>query len=208
MRYPIETIRTVDNYPGADDELSMEANNTSAFNCRDIPGTGRWAHTHSVEPSTSTRCSIPTSIGRVRSNPRTPRPTSTATAPTPASYTRVTLSFASSPIVAGAGAVTGELPRTISTLSDDRHMAVVNSPGYWNATPLITGSGAKGVAVAAVWWRRWRWRWRWRSEQGTVIGGSPGISTTVVPTAGGGAWDCPADAASEAAAVVPAVSRC
>jgi hypothetical protein len=43
LRYPIEKIRTVDNYPGADDELSMEDNNTSAFNCRDIPGTGRWS---------------------------------------------------------------------------------------------------------------------------------------------------------------------
>jgi hypothetical protein len=43
LRYPIEKIRTLDNYPGADDELSMEDNNTSAFNCRDIPGTGRWS---------------------------------------------------------------------------------------------------------------------------------------------------------------------
>ena len=43
LRYPIEKIRTVDNYPGADDELSMEDNNTSAFNCRDIPGTGHWS---------------------------------------------------------------------------------------------------------------------------------------------------------------------
>jgi hypothetical protein len=43
LHYPIEKIRTVDNYPGADDELSMEDNNTSAFNCRDIPGTGRWS---------------------------------------------------------------------------------------------------------------------------------------------------------------------
>ena len=42
LRYPIE-IRTVDTYPGAEDELSMEDNNTSAFNCRDIPGTGRWS---------------------------------------------------------------------------------------------------------------------------------------------------------------------
>lgn len=42
-RYPIAKIRTVDNYPGADDELSMEDDNTSAFNCRDIPGTGRWS---------------------------------------------------------------------------------------------------------------------------------------------------------------------
>ena len=33
LRYPIEKIRTVDRYPDADDELSMEDNNTSAFNC-------------------------------------------------------------------------------------------------------------------------------------------------------------------------------
>jgi hypothetical protein len=44
LRYPIEKIRTVELYPGADDELSMRDNNTSAFNCRDIPGTGRWSH--------------------------------------------------------------------------------------------------------------------------------------------------------------------
>lgn len=43
LRYPIAKIRTVDNYPGADDELSMEDDNTSAFNCRDIPGTGHWS---------------------------------------------------------------------------------------------------------------------------------------------------------------------
>jgi hypothetical protein len=43
LRYPIEKIRTAETYPGADDELSMEDNNTSAFNCRDIPGTGRWS---------------------------------------------------------------------------------------------------------------------------------------------------------------------
>jgi hypothetical protein len=43
LRYPIEKMRTVEHYPGADDELSMQDNNTSAFNCRDIPGTGRWS---------------------------------------------------------------------------------------------------------------------------------------------------------------------
>lgn len=43
LRYPIEKMRTVDLYPGADDELSMRDNNTSAFNCRDIPGTGSWS---------------------------------------------------------------------------------------------------------------------------------------------------------------------
>ncbi len=44
MRYPIEKMRTVEHYPNADDELSMEDNNTSAFNCRDIPGTGQWSN--------------------------------------------------------------------------------------------------------------------------------------------------------------------
>ena len=43
LRYPIAKMRTLDTYPGADDELSMEDNNTSAFNCRDIPGTGHWS---------------------------------------------------------------------------------------------------------------------------------------------------------------------
>ncbi|MFV9634449.1 M15 family metallopeptidase [Mycobacterium neumannii] len=43
-RYPIEKMRTPDHYPGAEDELSMRDNNTSAFNCRDIPGSGNWSH--------------------------------------------------------------------------------------------------------------------------------------------------------------------
>ncbi|WP_371934507.1 M15 family metallopeptidase [Mycobacterium sp. TY815] len=43
LGYPIERMQTVDHYPGADDELSMEDDNTSAFNCRTIPGTDRWA---------------------------------------------------------------------------------------------------------------------------------------------------------------------
>jgi hypothetical protein len=41
--FPIDKIRTVERYPAADDELSMEDDNTSAFNCRGIPGTTRWS---------------------------------------------------------------------------------------------------------------------------------------------------------------------
>ena len=57
LGYPIEKMRTVDHYPAADDELSMEDNNTSAFNCRDIPGTGRWSRArlrsgHRRQPAT------------------------------------------------------------------------------------------------------------------------------------------------------------
>ncbi|WP_083146763.1 M15 family metallopeptidase [Mycolicibacterium parafortuitum] len=43
LRYPIERMRTVDHYPGGDDELSMRDNNTSAFNCRGIPGSSSWS---------------------------------------------------------------------------------------------------------------------------------------------------------------------
>ncbi|MFC3776347.1 M15 family metallopeptidase [Mycolicibacterium holsaticum] len=43
LGYPIEKMTTVEHYPNADDELSMRDNNTSAFNCRDIPGSGQWS---------------------------------------------------------------------------------------------------------------------------------------------------------------------
>ncbi|HOB48960.1 MAG TPA: M15 family metallopeptidase [Mycobacterium sp.] len=43
MRYPIERMRTVEQYPGAEDEASMRDNNTSAFNCRPLPGSARWS---------------------------------------------------------------------------------------------------------------------------------------------------------------------
>jgi hypothetical protein len=43
MRYPIAKMRTVAGYPGAEDELSMEDNNTSAFNCRLLPSGNDWA---------------------------------------------------------------------------------------------------------------------------------------------------------------------
>jgi len=43
MRYPIANMRTVEHYPGAQDELSMQDNNTSAFNCRPLPGNTGWS---------------------------------------------------------------------------------------------------------------------------------------------------------------------
>jgi hypothetical protein len=42
-RFPIERMETVEKY-GADDDLSMEANNTSAFNCRPITGGTAWSN--------------------------------------------------------------------------------------------------------------------------------------------------------------------
>ena len=41
-RFPIEQMRLVDEF-GADDDRSMEANNTSAFNCRTVDGSDRWS---------------------------------------------------------------------------------------------------------------------------------------------------------------------
>lgn len=42
LKYPIQQMRLVDEF-GADDMASMEANNTSAFNCRFVAGTTRWS---------------------------------------------------------------------------------------------------------------------------------------------------------------------
>ncbi|WP_237568766.1 M15 family metallopeptidase [Mycolicibacterium lacusdiani] len=43
LRFPIERMRTVDHYPGAEDELSMRDDNTSAFNCRRLPSGSGWS---------------------------------------------------------------------------------------------------------------------------------------------------------------------
>jgi D-alanyl-D-alanine carboxypeptidase len=42
-RFPIERMDTVERY-AADDDRSMAADNTSAFNCRPIEGTSRWSN--------------------------------------------------------------------------------------------------------------------------------------------------------------------
>ncbi|WP_445170549.1 M15 family metallopeptidase [Mycolicibacterium sp. Dal123E01] len=41
--YPIAKMQTPEHYPNAADELSMEDNNTSAFNCRPLPGSADWS---------------------------------------------------------------------------------------------------------------------------------------------------------------------
>ena len=42
LHFPIRQMRLVDAY-GADDHRSMDADNTSAFNCRFVAGTSRWS---------------------------------------------------------------------------------------------------------------------------------------------------------------------
>ena len=110
LRYPIEKIRTADTYPGADDGCPWKTTTPRRSIAETFPVQAAGRSTHSVEPSISTHCSTPPSIGRAPSNPRTPRHTSTATAQTPESCTRAMLPCASSPIAVGAGVVTGELP--------------------------------------------------------------------------------------------------
>jgi poly-gamma-glutamate synthesis protein (capsule biosynthesis protein) len=41
-RYPIRRMELIDRF-GADDQRSMNADNTSAFNCRFVAGTSRWS---------------------------------------------------------------------------------------------------------------------------------------------------------------------
>lgn len=43
LGFPITKMRPAHNYPGAQDELSMRDDNTSAFSCRGIPGSGSWS---------------------------------------------------------------------------------------------------------------------------------------------------------------------
>jgi hypothetical protein len=42
LRFPIRRMELIDRY-GADDHRSMDADNTSAFNCRFVAGTSRWS---------------------------------------------------------------------------------------------------------------------------------------------------------------------
>jgi poly-gamma-glutamate synthesis protein (capsule biosynthesis protein) len=42
VRYPIRRMRRIDFY-GASDDRSLDADNTSAFNCRPVAGTTRWS---------------------------------------------------------------------------------------------------------------------------------------------------------------------
>ncbi len=51
LHFPIRQMRLVDAY-GADDHRSMDADNTSAFNCRFVSGTSRWsehAYGHAID---------------------------------------------------------------------------------------------------------------------------------------------------------------
>ncbi|MDG5473993.1 M15 family metallopeptidase, partial [Jeotgalibacillus sp. ET6] len=42
QRFPIRSMRLVDDF-GGDDDQSMAADNTSAFNCRPVAGSNHWS---------------------------------------------------------------------------------------------------------------------------------------------------------------------
>jgi poly-gamma-glutamate synthesis protein (capsule biosynthesis protein) len=80
-RFPIARMERVDVFGGSDD-TSMEANNTSAFNCRRVTGGTAWSE-HTAGPSTSTRCRTPMSVVP-RCSPKPAAPISIAATGVPA----------------------------------------------------------------------------------------------------------------------------
>jgi hypothetical protein len=111
LRYPIAKMQTVSHYPGAEDELSMEDNNTSAFNCRPLPGsTAPSQHSYGraidvnplINPYIDSSGDLQPKIW-------------TAAAPIRASFTTATRPSSHSPAAVGTGAATGDHRRTTST---------------------------------------------------------------------------------------------
>lgn len=117
LGFPIEKIRTADQYPAADDELSMQDNSTSAFNCRASREAITGLNTPLAALSTSIHVSTPASTPPAPSSRKTRRTTWTAARRCPDSYTTGTPSCAPSRIAGGGGAVTGRRPSIISISS-------------------------------------------------------------------------------------------
>jgi hypothetical protein len=71
-RFRIHRMEPVELY-GSDDNRSMAADNTSAFNCRGVTGSSGWSETRMAERLTSTRSRIPrsgTASSRLLPGPR------------------------------------------------------------------------------------------------------------------------------------------
>ena len=139
-RFPIRRIRPIDEYDG-DDFTSIEADNTSAFNCRAATGSSEWSHhayglaidlnplenPYVLDGRTSHTC-----IGAL------PRPGSTYAG---GWSSRAIRCSAPSRPPAGTGAATGATPSTTSTSRSSR----TTEPG--RASGL---TGADHVAAADV----------------------------------------------------------
>jgi hypothetical protein len=151
LRYPIEKIRKLDDYPGADDELSMEDNNTSAFNCREIPGSGHWS-LHASGRAIDVNPLLNPEIDRTGAFQPTNAAPYVDRNRTDPGVLHTGDAAVRSPIVVGAGAVTGELPRTISTLSADRHPSGGSSIVVSSLMPLtVRMRVSSGWAMSLMW---------------------------------------------------------
>jgi hypothetical protein len=80
LRYPIDKIRTADNYPAPTMSCRWRTTTPRRITAETFPAPAAGLNTYSVMPSTSTRCSTPRSMERALSSPRTRGHTSTATA--------------------------------------------------------------------------------------------------------------------------------
>ena len=115
LGYPIAKMRTVADYPGAEDELSMRGQQHLGVQLpspavgSNTPSMHAYGRAIDVNPL-STR----TSTATATSSRRPPGRTWTAPAPTPACCMRAIPRCVPSPTAVGAGAVTGAAPRTIS----------------------------------------------------------------------------------------------
>ncbi len=117
-RYPIERMVLIDEYD-ADDERSMQNNNSSAFNFRFIAGTDKLSN-HSrglavdINPLYNP-CVRRRTDGSLFVSPEAARPYADRSREFPARSTRRTSAAASSSATASSGAATGTRSKTTST---------------------------------------------------------------------------------------------
>jgi hypothetical protein len=142
LGYPIAKMQSVVNYPGAEDELSMEDNNTSAFNCRPLPGSNEpslHAYGRAIDINPLINPYVDSS-GHIE--PATGGPYLDRSRTDPGFCTTAIRSFAPSSIAVGAGAATGERRRTISTsrcASAHIECSAGSPSGTMNDAPAWTG---------------------------------------------------------------------
>ncbi len=151
MRYPIRKMVPVDAYHGSD-FASIQADNTSAFNCRDATGSSSWSeHAYGLAVDLDP-CENPYVYADGYEAHKRCRKYVDRSLHDRGSFTRATRWYARSPRSAGAGAAPGRVPAIISTsprtAGDPASVAgrtVPNVlPGSW---PRAPGHGERCNAV-------------------------------------------------------------
>jgi hypothetical protein len=200
MRYPIAKMFTPDHYVNADDELSMEDNNTSGYNCREIPDTDRWSY-HAYGRAIDINPLINPYHDVMARSPRTVGHTSIGRGGIPVCCTTATRQFWRLPTVAGLGAATGPTRSTTNISScGSQHLTIFWPPPgadrtvrLWNvsdpAHPTALGQprrrmavllkgrtqpGGRGPARAGG---RIEWRWHTPSDERRLVGERPTVTT-------------------------------